>query len=100
MKNKHNAKVVAELPAPRRVSKYKINWDDYAETARLLGQPVLAGRHIKESQAKAIRLYNRPPFVTPEGRIRVHLRDSQVEDGVRYGDVYLTWEPATPKEEK
>lgn len=100
MSKKKESAVGTALPAPKRVSKYGINWDDYALTAKLLGQPVLAGKNIKDTQVKALRLYKRPPFITDEGRIVVHLRNSEVKsDGKRYGDVYFVWEPTTTTEE-
>lgn len=95
MKHKPTPAVDA-IPAPKRVSKYKINWDDFAHSAKILGRPVLAGSGIKESQVKALRLYDRPPFVTDEGHIKIFMRNSEVNpnDGKRYGDVYFRWIPA------
>lgn len=97
---KKDGKIVDTVPAPRRPSKSGINWDEYAEVARLTGQPVLVGTHIKESQVKALRLYRRKPFVDPGvGRITVKMRNSKIENGVRFGDAYFEWTP-TQKESK
>lgn len=89
-------KIVNSIPAPSRVSKYRINWDDFVVLARMTGQPVLAGTHIRETQAKSMRLYTRAPFVQEDGRVKIALRNSRIEDdGHRYGDVYFEWIPAT-----
>lgn len=89
-----DGKIVNAVPAPTRASKYGINWDQHAEVARLTGQPVLAGTGVKESQAKAIRLYRRKPFIDPgHGRITVKFRNSKLVGGVRIGDVYFEWTP-------
>jgi hypothetical protein len=88
-------KVVDEIPAVGRNSKYKFDWDTPAHLATLTGKPVLAGEHIPETLTKSLRQYKRWPFVGPLGRIRVKLRNSKIEaDGIRYGDVYFEWEPA------
>lgn len=87
-------KIVNAIPAPSRVSKYKIDWDKYVDMARMTGQPVLAGRHIRETQVKSMRQYTRPPFVQEDGHVAIALRNSEIEaDGVRYGDVYFEWKP-------
>lgn len=93
-------KVVSSVPRPTRVSRSKIDWDTPANLARLTGQPVLAGKHILNSQIKAVRQYQRPPFVEDNGHIAIRLRNSRIEeDGKRYGDVYFEWIPKE-KEEK
>lgn len=90
-------KIVSAIPAPSRVSKYGINWDDYATTARFTGQPILAGTNIRETQVKSLRYRTRPPFVTDDGHIEFKLRNSTIkDDGVRYGDVYMVWIPNEP----
>lgn len=88
-------KIVSEIPKVTRRSKYGINWDSYAYLARQTGQPVLAGKDIRNSQVKAIRQYDREPFVSAEGHIAVRLRNSHIDpkDGKRYGDVYFEWIP-------
>lgn len=88
-------KIVTSIPPISRATKSGINWDRYAELARQTGQPVLAGKSIKDSHVKSVRQRHRPPFITPEGRIAVRLRNSHVDprDGYRYGDVYLEWIP-------
>lgn len=92
-------KVVRDVPKPTRVSKYGINWDHHANLARLTKQPVLAGTHIRNTQVKSLRQYNRAPFVDETGRIVIKLRNSHIEeDGLRYGDVYFEWEPTEKKE--
>lgn len=87
--------IVNEIPPVKRRSKYGIDWDLYANLARQTGKPVLAGMHIRNSQVKSVRQYDRPPFLTSEGHIAVRLRNSYInhEDGLRYGDVYLEWIP-------
>jgi hypothetical protein len=86
-------KIVSAIPAPSRVSKYGINWDDYVEVAKLAKSPVLAGVNIRETQVKSLRQRTRHPFVQPDGHISIALRNSQVKNGVRTGDVYMVWIP-------
>lgn len=88
-------KVVDAIPAAGgRISKYGINWDNMAYTAKLTGKPVLAGENISNSRVKSLRAYKRPPFVDDDGHIAVHLRNSSIKaDGKRYGDVYFEWVP-------
>ena len=90
-------KIVSAVPKVTRRSKYGINWDGFAYLAKQTGQPVLAGRDIRNSQVKAIRQYDREPYVSEEGRIAVRLRNSHIDpkDGIRYGDVYFEWIPKT-----
>lgn len=92
-------KIVNAIPAPSRVSKYKINWDEYVEVAKLAKSPVLAGSNIRETQVKSMRLYTRPPFVQEDGRVKIALRNSRIENGVRIGDVYFEWVPNEKKEQ-
>lgn len=86
-------KIVSAIPKVARRSKYGINWDTYALLARQTGQPVLAGRDIRNSTVKSIRQYDREPFVGENGYIAVRLRNSHIDpkDGQRYGDVYFEW---------
>ena len=93
-------KIVNEIPPARRRSKSGIDWDLYANLARQTGKPVLAGMHIRNSQVKAVRQYNRPTFLNEAGHIAVRVRNSYIkpEDGQRYGDVYLEWIPNTEDE--
>lgn len=91
-------KIVNAIPAPSRVSKYKINWDEYVDIAKLAKSPVLAGRNIRETQVKSMRQYTRHPFVQEDGHVSIALRNSEVKDGVRTGDVYFEWVPNDKKE--
>jgi hypothetical protein len=93
-----DGKIFDQLPPVSRPHKSKINWTEAAEVARLTGSPVLAAKHVKHSLVQSVRQYSKPPFVTDEGRIIVNLRNSTVEKGVRYGDVFFTWQPNEPKE--
>lgn len=87
-------KVVSSVPPPTRLSRSKIDWDTPARLARMSGQPVLAGVHIRNTQIKSVRQYVRPPFVDENGHIAIKLRNSRIEDdGHRYGDVYFEWIP-------
>lgn len=95
---KHKAKVVDEVPKPTRTGRSKFDWDTPARLAKLSGQPVLAAQHIRNSLVKSLRQYDRPPFKTEDGHIAVLLRNSSVEEGVRYGDVYMQWVPTETKE--
>jgi hypothetical protein len=96
----NKGKVVSAIPAPTRVSKSRIDWDTPARLAKMSGQPVLAGEHIRNTLVKSLRQYDRPPFKTDEGHIAVILRNSSIEDdGQRYGDVYMQWVPNDKKED-
>lgn len=90
-------KIVDAIPAPSRQSKYKINWDEFVDIAKLAKSPVLVAKNIRETQVKSMRLYTRHPFVQPDGRVKIALRNSRVENGIRLGDVYFEWVP-TEKE--
>jgi hypothetical protein len=86
-------KIVNAIPAPSRVSKYRINWDEFVEVAKLAKSPVLAGSNIRETQVKSMRQYTRYPFVQEDGHVHIALRNSKIENGVRMGDVYFQWIP-------
>lgn len=85
--------VVRKIPPVSRPARTTIEWDASARLAKLTKQPVLAATHVRNTLVKSVRQRQRPPFVTDEGRIIVKLRNSTIEDGVRYGDVYFEWEP-------
>lgn len=88
--------VLSDLP-PRRAWNRNddVDWEKFARIAQENpGKAVKAATHIRESRAKSVRRYPNPPFKQSDGQIKVTIRDSTVEnDGVRYGDVWLTWEP-------
>jgi len=92
-------KIVNAIPAPSRVNKYKINWDEFVDIAKLAKSPVLVGRNIRETQVKALRQRTRHPYVQEDGHVAIALRNSEVENGVRTGDVYFEWIPTTKKEQ-
>lgn len=92
-------KIVNAIPAPSRVSKYKINWDEFVEIAKLAKSPVLAGSNIRETQVKSMRQYTRYPFVQEDGHVQIALRNSEIKNGVRVGDVYFAWVPNQKKEQ-
>lgn len=91
-------KVVSSVPPVGRPPRTNIDWDGAALRARSTGKPVLAAQHVRHSLVQSVRQRNRAPFVQHDGRIVVMLRNSKVEGGVRYGDVYFTWEPTTTEE--
>lgn len=96
----NKGKVVGAIPKVTRIGRSKYDWDTPARLAKMSGQPVLAGEHIRNSLVKSLRQYDRPPFVTDEGHIEINLRNSSIdEQGVRHGDVYMQWVP-NQKEEK
>jgi hypothetical protein len=86
-------KIVGELP--KRRGKMSHDWEGMARLAQQNpGKAVLAATHVPESTTKSVRVYRRKPFVQPDGKIVVNVRNSRIEaDGVRYGDVYMTWVP-------
>lgn len=86
-------KFAPELPPPSRIS--AADWVVLAKKARQRpGKPMLAATNVRYSTIKGLMQRTRPPFVQDDGRIRVNMRNSSLdEDGVRYGDVWMTWEP-------
>lgn len=91
-------KLYDSVPRPN-LAKDGIDWDSKALLARENpGQGVLAGKDMPESRARSLRVRNREPFVTDEGRIVVSVRDSYLTaTGRRYGNIWFEWVP-TPKE--
>jgi hypothetical protein len=92
-------KIVSAIPAPSRISKYKINWDEFVEIAKLAKSPVLVASNIRETQVKSMRKYTRAPYVTSEGHVVIALRNSEIKNGVRVGDVYFEWIPNQKEEQ-
>lgn len=88
-------KLVSSVP-PARWPAQVYDWDAIAQLAKENpDMAVLAGEHVRMTTIKSVRAYNRPPFVTSEGRIKVSMRNSVEEtDGHRYGDLYMEWIPA------
>jgi hypothetical protein len=86
-------KLVGKLP-PRASRGEDYDWDAAAIlAAKHPDESVLAATHVPESRVKSVRGYTRHPFIQTTGRIAVAVRNSTVEaDGIRYGDVYFTWE--------
>lgn len=97
MKNPKEGAAVDAIPAPTRTSKYDIDWDKHALMACATGKSILAGKNIRDTQIKSLRLRTREPFRGPTGHIEISMRNSSInpEDGVRYGDVYFSWIPNT-----
>jgi hypothetical protein len=89
----NKGKLVGKLP-PRASRGEDYDWDAAAILAATHpDEAVLAATHVPESRVKSVRGYTRRPFITEAGRIAVAVRNSTVEaDGIRYGDVYFTWE--------
>lgn len=103
MKKKKEGNAITAIPAPTRGFRSGIDWDHPANMARNTGKPVLAGKKVRISQINAIRQYDRPAFKDSTGHIAVTMRNSSIEEGVRYGDIYFEWisnNPITPKESK
>ncbi len=85
-------KVLSELPSRNFPNRAREDWDEFAVLAQEHpGQPVLAATHLKRTQIESVKTYRRPPYYTERGNIRVNFRNSVVEDGVRYGDMYFTF---------
>ena len=85
--------IVSKVPS--RASRGEdYDWDAMAVLA--IQHPdkwVLAAEHVPESRVKSLRGYTRRPFRQAGGRIIIAVRNSAVEaDGIRYGDVYLSWQ--------
>ena len=91
-------KLVGKLP-PRASRGEDYDWDAAAIlAAQHPDEAVLAANHVPESRVKSVRGYTRRPFVQDTGHIVVAVRNSTVEaDGIRYGDVYFTWQPTEKK---
>lgn len=86
-------KILDALP-PVTARKSKQDWDTPALMAQANpGKAVLAGEKVRVGQISSIRGYTRPPFKTEAGEIQISMRNSYVEDGIRYGDVYFVFVP-------
>lgn len=78
------------LPPPNHARTH--DWAKYVDAALAQpGQPVLALKQGRLSQAKSLRQRSGPPFVTPQGRIVINTRNREMVDGVERVDIYLTW---------
>jgi len=70
------------------------DWDALAKKAkRIAPKSLLAAENVRYSLIKSVKQYTRAPFRTAQGYIQVNMRNSYVEDGVRYGNVWFTWMP-------
>lgn len=86
-------KILDALP-PVKARKAKLDWDTPATIARLNpGKAILAGEKVRVGQISSIRGYSRPPFHDEDGDIQISMRNSYVEDGIRFGDVYFLFIP-------
>jgi len=88
--------VLDELPPAQR---RRDNYDWHGKAALAVQNPgkvILAYKDVPVSRIMSVRQYKTSPFVHPEGKIQISMRDSYVDDrdGKRYGDVYFTWVPA------
>lgn len=93
------AKFVDAVP-PRSGQEHD-EWTKLADMAKERpGKALLAASYEHERVVKRLRARSRPPFVSPEGHIKVSMRGSTTTDDGRRGDIYLTWIPADEKEEK
>lgn len=67
-------------------------FEDMARTAKTQpGHAILAATQVPEGNIKSLREYRGDPFEDETGYIVVKMRNSEVIDGERHGDVYLTW---------
>ena len=88
-----NGKIVSRVPS-RATRGEDYDWDAMAVLAiQHPDKSVLAAERVPESRVKSLRGYTRHPFRQSGGRIIIAVRNSVVEaDGIRYGDVYLSWQ--------
>jgi len=95
MPTEKRGKVLSKLPARRPTGKPRTDWDEIAVLAKEHpGQPVLAATHLPRTTVESVKTYRREPFYSQEGNIRVHYRNSTIEDdGLRYADMYFVWHP-------
>ena len=56
-------------------------------------ETLLAAVHVPVNRIKAVRMYVGDPFTNDHGHIKIEMRNSKIEAGVRFGDVYMTWVP-------
>lgn len=92
MPTEKKGKILSDLPPRKFPNRAREDWDEFAILAQQNpGQPVLAATHLRRTTIESVKTYRRPPFYTERGNIRVNFRNSVVEDGVRYGDMFLTW---------
>lgn len=86
-------KILDALP-PVKARKAKLDWDTPALTARIHpGKAILAGEKVRVGQISSIRGYTRPPFHDDAGDIQISMRNSYIENGIRYGDVFFVFIP-------
>lgn len=82
-------------PPTRRRSKGRNSpfpFEDMARQAKTHpGEAILASVNVPEGNIKSLRQYRGDPFEGETGYIRVEMRNSQIIDDERHGDVYLTW---------
>lgn len=88
-----NGNIVSRVPS-RATRGEDYDWDAMALLAiKHPDKSVLAAEQVPESRVKSLRQYTRHPFIQEGGRIIVAVRNSAIEaDGIRYGDVYLSWQ--------
>ena len=88
-------KILSQLPKRKSTGVPRRDWDEFAVLAQQHpGQPVLAATHLRRTTVESVKTYRREPFYTQEGNIRVHFRNSKIEDdGLRYADMYFVWHP-------
>lgn len=94
MSDESKGNVLSNLPPRKFPNRAREDWDDKAVLAQQHpGRPVLAANNLRRTTIESVKTYRREPFYTQEGNIRVHFRNSYVEDGVRYADMFFVWHP-------
>lgn len=88
-------KILDELPPTRR--RTRVDWDTPGLTARANpGKVILAAEKVRAGQISSVRGYTRAPFHDDAGDIEISMRNSYLENGIRFGDVYFKFVPKTP----
>lgn len=85
----------AAPPAKRSVSKGRNHPYPFEDMARLAktqpGEALLAAESVPINNIKSLREYRGAPFEDGTGYVDIKMRNSEVIEGVRHGDVYMTW---------
>lgn len=93
-------RIVSNVPPSRRANA-EYDWEKFAIMARdNYPNAVKAFEQMPVTLVNSARTYDYPPFTTDSGFVQIHYRNSKVgEDGIRRGDVYISWVPGATTEQ-
>lgn len=85
-----------KAPYPRQ-HEWREPWDEIIEACK--ATPNEFGYMLPDRSKTMVNSINyqkkNPPFVTPDGRLRAHVRNSRYIDGKVVCDVYFVWDTTT-----